>query len=205
MKPRLVAAAVSAVAALAFAAGCGSDSAAPPVIPAPGEGTGSAGTTTAQAPPADLNDPVIAWAEKVCGVVEKGGKALSQIPALDPTDPAKTKQAMLGYLKAISDELARLGEGISAAGDPPVDDGAAAVDAALKRIETLRGSLAKASEKLSAVEATDPAAFQKALADIGPELEGLNTAESPTTDLKANPELKDAFNAAPTCRRVEGV
>ncbi|MFC7614727.1 hypothetical protein ACFQV2_15535 [Actinokineospora soli] len=152
-----------------------------------------------------MSDPVIAWAEKVCGVVEQGGKSLSQIPAIDPNDPAKTKQAMLEYLGAISDELGKLGEGISAAGDPPVDDGAAAVDAALKRIETLRGSLAKAEEKLSAAPVTDPAAFQAALAQIGPDLEGLNTTEGPTAELKANPELKDAFNTAPACRRVEGV
>lgn len=200
MKPRLVTAALSAVAAAAFAAGCSSGGEAPPVIPA----QGSPGSASAEAPPADLNDPVIAWAEQVCGVVEKGGKSLAQFPAVDPNDPVKTKQAMVDYLQAISDELGALGKGISAAGEPPVDGGATAVEAALGRIEALRGSLGKAKEKLAAVEATDPVAFQQALAEIGPELEGLNTTEGPTTELKANPELKEAFTVAPTCRRVEG-
>lgn len=200
MKPRLVSAAVSAAAAVAFAAGCSSGGEAPPVIPAPGQ----PGSASAAAPSADLSDPVIAWAEQVCGVVEKGGKALAQFPPVDPNDPAKTKQAMVDYLQAISDELGVLGDGITAAGEPPVDDGAAAVDAALARIEALRGSLGKAKEKLAAVAATDPVGFQKALAEIGPELEGLNSTEGPTAELKANPELKEAFTVAPTCRRVEG-
>ena len=199
MKPRLVGAAVFAFAAVAFTAGCGSDEAAPPVIPAPG----APGSTSEQAP-ADLDDPVVAWAERVCGVVERGGKSLARFPAVDPDDPARTKQAMVDYLKAISTELGKLGEGISSAGAPPVDGGDAAVDAALKRIDTLRASLTDAQEELSAVPATDPAAFQAALADLGPRLEGLNAAEGPTADLKANPELKEAFSSAPTCRRVEG-
>ncbi len=204
MKPRLVGAAVFAFAAVALTAGCGSDDAAPPVVPAPGGASAAADAPSAQAPPADLSDPVIAWAERVCGVVEQGGKSLAAFPAVDPNDPAKTKQAMVDYLKAISDELGKLGDGISSAGPPPVDNGDAAVDAALKRIGTLRASLADARDKLSAVPATDPAAFQAALAELGPQLEGLNAADGPTTDLKANPELKEAFSSAPTCRRVEG-
>ncbi|MFC5289394.1 hypothetical protein ACFPM7_20275 [Actinokineospora guangxiensis] len=197
MKPRLAGAAIFAFAAVALTAGCGSDDAAPPVLPAPG-------ATSAQAPPADLDDPVVAWAERVCGVVEQGGRSLARFPAVDPNDPAKTKRAMVDYLKAISAELGKLGEGISSAGAPPVDGGDAAVEAALQRIATLRASLADAQEKLSAVPATDPAAFQAALADLGPKLEGLHSAEGPTADLKANPELKEAFSSAPTCRRVEG-
>ncbi|MGW5055351.1 hypothetical protein [Actinokineospora sp. NPDC004072] len=200
MKPRLVAAAVSAAAVLAVAGACGSDPEAPPQLPAPGQGT-----TAEQAPPADLSDPAVAWAEKVCTAVEDGGKALSQFPAVDPSDPAKTKQAMLDYLQAISDTLAELGAGISAAGEPPVDGGAAAVDAALKRVEDLRAGLSGARAELAAVETGDPAAFQAALAALGPRLEGLNTTEGPTTDLKANPALKDAFAQAPACRRVDGV
>ncbi|GGS48308.1 hypothetical protein [Actinokineospora fastidiosa] len=203
MKPRLVAAAVSAVAVVAFAGGCSSDPEAPPQIPAPGAAADATGQT--QAPPADLSDPAVAWAEQVCTAVEQGGKKLSEFPAVDPNDPAKTKQAMLDYLQRISDTLGELSAGISAAGEPPVDDGAAAVDAALTRIDDLRGALSTAREKLSSVEASDPVAFQTALAEIGPELEGLNTTEGPTTDLKANPELKDAFAQAPACRRVEGV
>lgn len=158
-----------------------------------------------QAPePRPLDSPAVAWAEKVCVSVEAGAAKLSTLPAMDTTDPVSTRDGMVAYLGDLVTALGGLADGIRAAGTPPVPDGTVAVDNALRTLTTTRTGIETAVATLSGTSTADPVALRRAMEDVGTGLAQLGTEEGPTKDLKANPELRDAFSKAPACRRLDG-
>ena len=181
---------VPALASMAIAIGtlsaCSSDS-----------GSTPAGGETTQASPA------VQWIDKVCGSIAAGGQSLSQMPAVDPADPAKAKEGLVGFLSGLTNALTSVSKGITDAGVPPVADGQATVDKAQATIDGAKTSLDSARTKLEGVSTSDPVAFQKALVEISPSLTAFDNTDGPVKDLRANPELDTAFTQAPGCKQVD--
>jgi hypothetical protein len=184
MNRRPVAAALLTLALAATVTACGSDS----------------GTSVSDQQP--TNDKAVAWVEQVCKTVEAGGQKLSTLPKIDPTNPQAAKDGLVGYLGSLVDALDGVAKGIRAAGVPPVADGQQTVDNALGTIAKVQGALDGARTKLTQATTADPVSFQKAMADATAGIGQLDPA-GPTKDLKANVALRDAFSAAPTCKRID--
>ncbi|CRK57216.1 hypothetical protein [Alloactinosynnema sp. L-07] len=177
---RVIAAATLAMCTCATAAACGSD----------------------KGPQA--NAPAIAWSEQVCKAIDAGAAKLSQLPAVDPSNPQAAKDSLVVYLGSLSDALGGVSEGLKTAGTPPVTDGQAALDKAMTTVTTTRSTVDTAKTKLQAAPVTDTVTFQAAISDISKVMSQLTDNEGPAKDLKSNPELATAFASAATCQRVEG-
>ncbi|GAA4524592.1 hypothetical protein [Amycolatopsis samaneae] len=158
--------------------------------------------------PADTGhhaDPAaLAWADKVCTGVAAGSAKLSRPPALDPADPGRSKDAMVGFLTSLAAALDDMAGGIRAAGVPPVPDGQSAVDRATTTLGDTRAKVADTKAKMQDAKVTDQAGLQKVIGDADGTMSKLSEPEGPIKDLKANPELNLAFAESPTCKRVYG-
>ncbi|GHF52812.1 hypothetical protein FHX82_004215 [Amycolatopsis bartoniae] len=159
---------------------------------------------TASAPTSTENGPAITWSDHVCEVVRAGGVRLAQLPAVDPSAPAKAKDSLVTYLGSLSAALTDLANGITREGVPPVRDGQATLDRAMATLTSNRTSVDRAKEKLAAAPVTDQATFDAAVQNASTAFANLGTAEGPTKDLKDNPELAQAFGKAPNCRNLDG-
>lgn len=181
---------VPALASMAIAIGtlsaCGSDS-----------GSTPEGGNTPQASPA------VQWIDKVCGTLVTGGQKLSQMPAVDPANPAAAKEGLIGFFTSFSDTLTSLSTGLKDAGVPPVADGQATVDKAQATIDGAKTSVDSAKTKLAGIDTANPLAFQQALVELSPSLTALDNTDGPLKDLRANPELNTAFEQAPGCKQVD--
>ncbi|KAA9153523.1 hypothetical protein FPZ12_034310 [Amycolatopsis acidicola] len=150
------------------------------------------------------NGPAITWSDHVCEVVRAGGVSLSQLPAVDPSAPAKAKDSLVVYLGSLSDALTRLSAGITKEGAPPVNDGQATLDRAMTTLNATKSSVDTAKTKLATAAVTDQATFEAAVSDASTAFAKLGSTEGPTKDLKDNPELAKAFGKAPNCRNLDG-
>jgi hypothetical protein len=188
---RRVAVAAVATAALSIAlTGCGKSTT--------GSGSGSGGGSGSSG--GDAN----AWAEKVCQSVEGDVAALSKTPDIDPSDPQKTKDGMVDYLGKFSTALGHMASAIKDAGDPPVSGAKADVDKVTGALETAKQSVDTAKANLAKADISDPTAFQDAFTKVGEDLSKLGDLEDPTKGLESNQALKDAFDKAPTCAKLNG-
>ena len=167
-------------------------------------GVTACGAAPAPAPGNAENGPAITWSDHVCEVVRAGGVRLAQLPAVDPSAPAKAKDSLVTYLGSLSAALGDLANGITREGAPPVRDGQATLDRAMATLTSNRTSVDEAKEKLAAAPVTDQATFDAAVRDASTAFANLGAAEGPTKDLKDNPELAQAFGKAPNCRNLDG-
>ena len=147
-------------------------------------------------------DPVT-WAENVCKSVEGQAAVMTQSPDLDPGDPQKAKDVLLTYLGNLSAGLDKLAGGVREAGTPSVTDGAQVVSKVTKTLQDATKGVQDARANLEKATVTDAASFEAARDSVGQDLAKLSDIEDPTKDLKANAELNDAFNKAPTCKKLD--
>jgi hypothetical protein len=175
---RLVATAAALLLALTA---CGNDS-----------GSGGSGSGSA-----------VDWAEKVCRSVEGDVGKLQQTPDIDPSNPQQAKESLVAYLGNLETALGNMVQGIRDAGDPPVTDGKAAVDKLTNTLDGAKTSVASAKSNLEQAPVDDPAAFQAAFTKVGEDMQALSNLDDPTKELESNQQLKDAFDQAPTCKRLD--
>jgi hypothetical protein len=163
-------------------AACGSDS-----------GSGSGG-----------GDAAVSWMEKVCASVEGEVAVLSQSPDVDTTDPKTAKENMLTYLMNFSIALDRMVSGIKEAGAPPVADSTKVVDAVTTALGGAKKGVDDTKTALEKTTINTPEELQAALTKVGEDMSKLSQLDDPTKDFKANEELNNAFDKAPTCKRLGG-
>ncbi|WAL69429.1 hypothetical protein ORV05_17190 [Amycolatopsis cynarae] len=188
MRPRPLAAALAGFAALTLAA-CSSHQDASGGAPAAGA--------------AGVNSAAVTWSDHVCEVVRAGGVKLSQLPAVDPSAPARAKDSLVTYLGSLSEALTELAGGIQREGVPPVHDGQATLERAMSTLDASKSSVETAKAKLAAAAVTDQATFEQAVREASTAFQRLGTTDGPTKDLKDNPELAQAFTQAPNCRNLD--
>jgi hypothetical protein len=149
-----------------------------------------------------VNGQAIAWAEQVCQTVQAGGQRLSQLPQVDPNNPLQARDSLVGYLGVLQEALDSVANGITSAGAPPVANGQSAVTAAMNTLTKTRTAIGDARTKVQQAPG-DPAGFQQVLTEVGQGMGSLGNTEGPTKDLRANPELNEAFTKAPTCQKLD--
>ncbi|WP_244210784.1 hypothetical protein [Amycolatopsis kentuckyensis] len=150
-------------------------------------------------------DPAaLAWVDKVCTGVAAGSAKLSQPPAVDDADPAKTRDAMVDFLGRLGSALDDMAGGMRGAGVPPVPDGQSVVDKATGNLTETKTKLAETKAKMEQAKVTDQPSLRKIIAEADSTMGQLADPEGPIKDLKANPELNLAFSESATCKRVYG-
>lgn len=174
-------------------AGCGSDT--------PGSGTGAGGSGTASSGAA--NADAVGWADKVCQSVESEVGKLNEPPQIDTSSPEAARDGMTSYLTDFGTALDRLIGGIKAAGTPPVSDGQRVVDETTQALERAQETIQNARTKLDQVPINDPQAAQQAFTEVAQDMQQLGELDA-TQGIEAHPELKDAFEKAPTCQKLDG-
>ncbi|MGH3521088.1 MAG: hypothetical protein ACRDQ7_27675 [Haloechinothrix sp.] len=147
--------------------------------------------------------PAVVWAEQVCASVAAGAAELSKLPQLDPANPEGVKQSLIDYMSSLSSALQSVADSIVEAGEPPVRDGQAAVDKAMKRLTTTKVAVDEAATQLQEAEVSDQSSLERVVGRAGRGLEKLRTEGGPTADLTENPALKEAFAQAPICRKLD--
>ncbi|TVT56291.1 hypothetical protein FNH05_08585 [Amycolatopsis rhizosphaerae] len=187
MRPRPLAAALAGFATLTLAA-CSSHQ----------DASGASGSGAAA-----VNSAAVTWSDHVCEVVRAGGVKLSQLPAVDPSAPARAKDSLVTYLGSLSEALTELAGGIQREGVPPVHDGQATLERAMSTLDASKSSVDTAKAKLAAAAVTDQATFEQAVREASTAFQRLGTTDGPTKDLKDNPELAQAFTQAPNCRNLD--
>jgi hypothetical protein len=169
--------------------------------------TGCAEKTTAGSGSAASTSPssgdATAWAEQVCKSIEDDIAKLQQTPDVDPTNLAQAKDTLVAYLGDVSTALDNLSSGFKDAGPPPVADGEQAVDKVTTTIDDMKKTVDDATATLEKASASDPAALQAAFQKVGEDLQKLGDIEDPTKGMKANKELEEAFDKAPTCQKID--
>jgi hypothetical protein len=172
--------------------GCGSD-AANPSSPTSGSNPPSSGAAS---------DEAVAWADKVCKSVESEFGTLTNQPNIDTSDPEAAKTGLVQFLDDFGTALDRLIGGIKGAGEPPVPEGKQPVEETTKGLEQAKRSVEDAKTRLSQTPTNDPAALKQAFTDVGQQLTEVGDLD--TTDSMENvPQLKDAFDKAETCRKLD--
>jgi hypothetical protein len=170
---------VVALLALGLVAGCG----------------GSAGAD--RLPAAD--DPV-AWAGRVCASLQPLSALKGHGPALDPNNPAASKQVLSAYFADTEQRAEQSLNGLDQAGPSPIaggDDVTAKLRASLQR---LRAAYAEAKQQVDAIDADDPVALGSRLPEIFTALSA--AADKDLQSLDANRELNDAVKQAPSCSLI---
>jgi hypothetical protein len=159
----------------------------------------------APADPGRHADPAaLAWVDKVCTGVAAGSAKLAQPPAVDDADPAKTRDAMVGFLGRLGAALEDMAGGLRTAGVPPVPDGQSVVDKATGNLAETRTKLAETKTRMGQAKVTDQAGLRQVISEADATMGRLADPEGPIKDLKANPELNLAFSESATCKRVYG-
>jgi hypothetical protein len=190
---RLTVATVAAAALSLALAGCGNSST---------SGSGS-GSNSGSGGSGGGSGSAVDWAEKVCKSIEPDVEALGKTPDVDPSDMAKTKDNMVSFLGKFSTALGHMATSLKDSGDPPVANGKEDVAKLISALDSAKKAVDEAKTNLDKASASDPAAFQEAFTKVGEDLSKLGDLEDPTKSLEANKELKDAFDQAPTCKKID--
>ncbi|WP_019632994.1 hypothetical protein [Actinomadura atramentaria] len=143
--------------------------------------------------------PEVAWAAKVCESVNKAGGQQLSLPT-QSKDPKQYKANIETFLDQISKRLGDMEAGVKSAGNPPVNGADKAVSRALTRLEITRKSVENAKANLAKADTSSMAALQKDMKDLSKTMIASMAYKGPKDDLRADPALTKAFDAAPSCK-----
>jgi hypothetical protein len=168
-----------------------------------GTTAGSAsGTTAASSTGSEASGDAVAWADKVCESVQSEVGSLTQKPNIDTSTPESAKAGLISFMDNLGTALDRLIGGIKGAGDPPVPNGKQAAEETTKMFEEAKKTLQDAKAQLAQTPMDDPAAAKQAFVDVANKMTSLGDLDARRT-LDDVPQLKDAFNKAPACQKLD--
>jgi hypothetical protein len=189
----LVPGAAAAVLVLALSA-CGSGGTTP--------GSASGTSTSASSTGSEASGDAVAWADKVCKSVESEIGTLTEKPNIDTSNLETAKAGLISFMDNFGTALDRLIGGIKGAGDPPVPNGKQAADETAKVFEEAKKTLQDAKTQFEQTPMTDPATARQAFTDVATKLASIGDLDA-THSIEDVPQLKDAFNKAPTCQKLD--
>jgi hypothetical protein len=166
-------------------------------------GCGSGGTNNTPTTPDPLADPAVAWAENVCKAQSSQSLANLAPPVIDPNNPAKARDTYVDLLTTISKNLGAMTDGIKNAGPAPVPNGQQTVDTAVAALVAGRQTLDTQIGRLKAAKITDTASLGAIQLSVNQELEKGGFSKDPVAAMRENKQLDDAFDKAPTCKKLE--
>ncbi|OAR23094.1 hypothetical protein A8W25_26625 [Streptomyces sp. ERV7] len=145
--------------------------------------------------------PEVDWAGGVCAHLADSGAGLA-VPTVDRTRPVRAKGQLVTFLTALSERLGSLRADMQKDGAPPVDGGAAAFGTALAHLDKARTSVGDAVATLSRARVTDEESLKSALDAAGSSLKEVGAYKGPADDLRADPQLRKAFDDNPDCAQA---
>lgn len=147
--------------------------------------------------------PQVDWASGVCESIQDIGAKLA-LPALDGKKPRQSHTRIVTFLDALADQLAVLDGWMTQDGAPPVEGGEATYRKALAHLREARLTLADSLAELRRAKVTDAKSLQVALDKAGAGIDKAGAYHGPAQDLRADRELKKAFDKAPECAGLPG-
>lgn len=169
------------------------------VLAAGAVGCSSAAQSPAQPGPLPA---AVQWADGVCGTVRPFVEAASAGPQVQGSDAAAAVKAISVFLGRTADSLDGVLARLATTPPAPVSNGAVTLRTLTDDYTGYRTSLRDAKGKVDAIDVTDT---QKLSAELPAAMSALPAAVDPTKELRANPELQPAVDAAANCRALPNI
>jgi hypothetical protein len=141
----------------------------------------------------------VAWADGFCGVLRDLGRATERPPAVDVNDPARSKPALVRWLKTTGAAVRSAQGELDSIGEAPDDVGERAVERFATRLTQFERALAEAEGLAREASARDPNAFVRSHQRIIARL--ADVPANPFAGLPGSTEVVDAARQAPNCQR----
>ncbi|WP_214367440.1 hypothetical protein [Pseudonocardia sp. H11422] len=142
----------------------------------------------------------VAWSDRVCGAMvafrDTISSAAANVTAIDT--PAKAQELADFTGNAVTAAQGAIAD-LDAAGGPPVSGGDIVVTTLKQRMTVVQTTFATAKSEIDAIDVGSPDAEAALRSAVAP-LQNLTNLPDPAATLAANPDLRDAVNAAPKCR-----
>lgn len=150
----------------------------------------------------DGGGDAVAWADSVCTSIKDDVEAIGTRPEIDQSNPQAAKDSLVAYLGTLETSLDGVASAFADAGDPPVADGAEAVQGFVDQVDSAKEATTSAKTKIEGASVSDTAGFQTAVASALEDLQ--KVAEIDTTEsFSSNDALKQAYDQAAACKELE--
>ncbi|WP_410615337.1 hypothetical protein [Amycolatopsis sp. lyj-109] len=173
-------------------AGCGQPSA----VPEPPRDQDLPAATVV--PPAD---PAASWAAGYCDAVTHLVRALSELPAVDPSTPQKASRTSSDLLSSVVGGLDQSLAGLNALGAPPMPSADSGRKDVIGQFTEIRAEAESARRRIEAARG-NASATKAALGQAGATLDRIDALDY-LKGLKDVPALAAAEQRAPACRRLD--
>ncbi|MCX5398661.1 small secreted protein [Streptomyces sp. NBC_00102] len=154
----------------------------------------------------DSNDEVDDWAKKVCDQIHPqlqkiaDANAAIQEQTADNSQPADVQRTDSAAFQQISEAYKALGSAVDSAGAPPVDDGEATQQEAVKGLNASSEAYAQLKTKVDALDTEDQAKFADGLADIADELKNISGSGADALNKLQSGEVGNAMAKQDSCK-----
>ncbi|WP_405458105.1 small secreted protein [Streptomyces sp. NBC_00101] len=154
----------------------------------------------------DSDDKVNDWAKKVCDQVQPqlqkiaAANAAIQEQTADNSQPADVQKTDSAAFQQISEAYKALGSAVDSAGAPPVDDGEATQQEAVKGLNDASKAYANLKTKVDALDTEDQAQFADGLKDIADELKNTSSNGANALNKLQSGELGSAMAKQDSCK-----
>lgn len=177
---------------------------APPAAPTTGSGATAPAAPNAAGTPGSPDVAAAsqeAWLGQVCTAITPAARFNGQLPELDPTDLAGSRDRLVAYLVSRQQALQAAYNGISTAGYPPVPGGEQAEAGARTAVQNRIGTLQSSAEQLRSAP-TSPAAISGAAASAKTLAAQLSGPALTVADLGLPQQLQDTARTVPACQAI---
>lgn len=163
-----------------------------PAAPPTSGTTGTAGNDAAES-------GAVAWTDRICTALLPVVETLRTPPPIDVTDPAAAQRAYSNYLAEARSRAETAEQEVRAAGAPPADGGEELAQDVQEQVADLREDVTEAGRQIDVADPGNPVAIGQAVAAGGNVLGALGNNVQAIGALTAEPELRNAFELAPSC------
>ncbi|MEU1089787.1 small secreted protein [Streptomyces sp. NPDC005576] len=154
----------------------------------------------------DSNDEVDDWAKKVCDQIQPqlqkiadANTAIQQQTA-DNSQPADVQRTDSAAFHQISEAYKALASAVDSAGAPPVDNGEATQQEAVKGLNASSKAYANLKTKVDALDTEDQAKFADGLKDIADELKNTSSSGADALNKLQSGEVGKAMAKQDSCK-----
>lgn len=147
---------------------------------------------------------VVAWVDKVCEVNLGAGKALSNPPEMDVTDPVKLKESFSTWLGTASQAVDKSIKDMEGLKQGPHPDSEKLVTSGLDMLTKFKTALDDSKKTLDEANSADPEAITAAFTKVGTQLTEFATAATKFEEQFKQTNLAEAESKAKNCQELKG-
>ncbi|MEV7286871.1 small secreted protein [Streptomyces sp. NPDC093252] len=154
----------------------------------------------------DSNEKLNAWAKQVCDALQpqakkiEGANTAIQKETSDNSTPAEVQKTDAAAFQDMSDAYKAIGDAVSKAGPPDVENGEKKQQDAVKELNGIATSYASLKAKVDELDTEDQAKFADGLKDIATELDKLGQSGSDALRTLEEGEVGQAMAAQESCK-----